>query len=435
MQTYLDTSNTIHLYVDYPYTYVHFPLVLGVSDSSRLLQWREIVSVASYACVMPVALSQASSNSLYYLAMEYVDRSALKNVLDRIQEEHDSSCLSVLLTETSDSLLTLGFALNRQPCKVGIFALDHHAASLLPADLLNDLRPCKVYGDGNCLFEVLLFLCCGDESWHVEFRIACLAELWPHWKWYAESFCALAKSVEEEQPNLRVVSLLSSTLSDDANVLFISQRHACVTTEEAFGNAIRRQAIHNTKSGVYASFLHIAAMASVLGGKVKSVYPNKNDGIRSFMNTGFSPRVEASHNVQAAGTQQTLSIMWSRSSLCQTVQWSPNHFVPLIEPTHIPTNVACDNSRFQLVENSSRKQSTLWDFTKVALAKKRKIIGDEVNGSRKACCNYPPIPVSTQQNDSISDGTCLMSSDRNTQSSVASTTLQLPSRQKTASSS
>ena len=277
------------------------------------------MGVASYACVMPIALSQVSSNSLYYLAMEYVDRSALKNVLDRIQEEHDSDFLSVLITKTGDSLISLGFASNRQLCKVGIFALDSLAESLQPADLLNDLRPCKVYGDGNCLFRSASVLCCGDESWHLEFRIACLTELWLHWKWYAESFCALAKSVEEEQPSLSVVSLLSSTLSDDANVLFISQRHAGVTTEEEFGNAIRRQAIHTSKSGVYASLLHIAALASVVGDKVKSVHPNKNEGIRSFMNTVFSPTVEASHNVQAAGTQQTLSIMCSRSSLCQTV--------------------------------------------------------------------------------------------------------------------
>ena len=98
---------------------------------------------------------------------------------------------------------------------------------------------------------------------------------------------ALAKSVEEEQPSCSVVSLLSSTLSDDANVLFISQRHAGVITKEAFGNAIMRQVIHTFNSGVYASLLHIAAKASVVGGKVKSVYPNKKQGIRSFMYTAF----------------------------------------------------------------------------------------------------------------------------------------------------
>ena len=238
------------------------------------------------------------STSFYYLAIEYVDRSALKNVLDRIQEEHDSDCLSVLLTKTSDRLLSLGFVLNRKPCQAVILALDSLAESLPPADLLNDLRPCKVYGDGNSLFRDASVLCCGDESWHLEFRITCLVELWLHWKWYAESFCALAISVEEEQPRLSVVSLLASTLSDDANLLFISRRHAGVTTEEASGNAVRWQAIHTSKSGVYASLLHIAAMASVVRGKVKSVYPNKNEGIRFFMNTVFSPRGEASPNVK-----------------------------------------------------------------------------------------------------------------------------------------
>ena len=55
--------------------------------------------------------------------------------------------------------------------------------------------------------------------------------------------------------------------------------------------------------------------------------------------------------------------------------------------------------------------------------------------ARKDCCNYPIIPVSTQPNYSISDGTYLMSSDRNTSSSVASEALQLPSQPRTASTS
>ena len=58
VQTYLDTSNTIHLCIDQPYTYVHSPLGRGVSDSIRLLPWREIVGVVSYACVMQVARSR-----------------------------------------------------------------------------------------------------------------------------------------------------------------------------------------------------------------------------------------------------------------------------------------------------------------------------------------------------------------------------------------
>ena len=50
--------------------------------------------------------------------------------------------------------------------------VDNASFALLPYDAPEDMLPCRIIGDGNCLPDVVVFSCLGQNSTEVRMRVA-----------------------------------------------------------------------------------------------------------------------------------------------------------------------------------------------------------------------------------------------------------------------
>ena len=94
------------------------------------------------------------------------------------------------------------------------------------------------------------------------------------------------------------------------------------------------ESVHNIKSRTWGSFMTMLALSSVVGLKIKSVYPNTSDLYDNVFNGLISPRETTEHSGDVI-------IMWSRvSSLDGGLgkKFKPNHFVPIITKSAATAN-------------------------------------------------------------------------------------------------
>ena len=84
------------------------------------------------------------------------------------------------------------------------------------------------------------------------------------------------------------------------------------------------------RNGVFAGMLELAALTSVLGWGVRSVYPTGfTCGCRPYINITFCPRVRMQCDEEYE--ENTVSIMWSCTHLMLLKKWlHPNHFVQVV---------------------------------------------------------------------------------------------------------
>lgn len=190
---------------------------------------------------------------------------------------------------------------------------DQIASHLLPKNLENEFRPIVCYGDGNCLFRSVSLHVMGNEEHHVEFRVRTIMDLVRHEKLYLNEEKLKNVSSKEAASNESLLHYILCTSVD--NPQFVNQR-----------NTLREHIMQTTKSGKYASLVHIYALPNVLNRPVQSVYPD-------IPNAGVDPHI---HNQTIQPWQQSqsdhMTFMWSHLTDAGRTDgpWDPNHFVLLV---------------------------------------------------------------------------------------------------------
>lgn len=172
------------------------------------------------------------------------------------------------------------------------YQVDRVAEEIKPPDAP---RARKVAGDGNCLFRSASVLAWGVETGHRTLRSQVMDELSQFPDCYAKYFIYHSQQhsrVHHDKVDYR--SLLNMTLSHQASKEFSTSLKS-KDVRNAYVDGIIEQARVARKNGKWSSLLEIAALASVLGCFVRSVYPEKFHGTvcgadRKFMDRMFYPR-------------------------------------------------------------------------------------------------------------------------------------------------
>ena len=167
----------------------------------------------------------------------------------------------------------------------------------------------------------------GTEKRHLELRLRCALELSQNAEYYALQLHSLAQEAKKSgKTKFSVNSLLSATLSDGPALELFYNQAKSGNLMKSYQMAMLAESRHNARPGSYASLQHIIALASVVGVKIRSIYPKYNVKFRSFMNTTAFPK-----SFSTESPSSMLTIMWSSCQKHDCSQlWNPNHFVAVI---------------------------------------------------------------------------------------------------------
>lgn len=95
-------------------------------------------------------------------------------------------------------------------------------------------------------------------------------------------------------------------------------------TKHTIQNLYRKEVMNTVKNGIYSTMWHIHAVASILGAKVMSVYPQYGGfTVRKLLHRAVEPRKILS--------PKRYFIMWTntRGKEVPAARWRPNHFIPV----------------------------------------------------------------------------------------------------------
>ena len=183
------------------------------------------------------------------------------------------------------------------------------AKTMYPDDADQNLTPIKVAGDGNCLYRAISILMCGNENQHLELRLRCVLELAQNPEYYAQECLSFAQEATDSgKTNFCLSTLLSATLSTGPalDAFHTTAKHSSL--KQAYQLALVEEVSQSARPGTYASLQHIMALASVIGVKIKPIYPKLNQEFRSFLSNLVVPRLCSS---QLSSSDLVLSIMWT----------------------------------------------------------------------------------------------------------------------------
>ena len=200
-----------------------------------------------------------------------------------------------------------------------VHTVDEHAKQLLedhtgiPTD---NIVPVKVEGDGDCLFHTIGIyypIMTIDEI-----RSRCIEELCNHEQYYS--------TIKTE---------MGLDLVDDESV----QDHVL-------------RILNNQQ---YTGVLTLAALSTVFGQAIESIYPsvNDNDAYCDLLNTVFIPR-----NIEASSLGAPIRILWSGPEKQPDRDWRPNHFTPVLSITQSTITIESTFTDESATSNTMNSQST-----------------------------------------------------------------------------
>ena len=156
----------------------------------------------------------------------------------------------------------------------------------------------------------------GNADHHVEARVRIAAELAVHEDLYLDDKF-LTKGISDCTPRSTTYARFSDLYQHGTNLSSTEIRRLC--QEETMGVV---------KPGEYMGIWQIHAISSILGARVKSVYPGKGNVTRDLHLLVVPTKMQF---------ENILHIMWtSVSSSARSSWWQPNHFVHLL-PTDLQT--------------------------------------------------------------------------------------------------
>ena len=177
----------------------------------------------------------------------------------------------------------------------------------------------KTTGDGNCLYNAISSLLCGDESLSTVLRLLVVGELYFHSNFYAHHE-VFQRAVEMRIADER--TLLAAALSADGD--------NALQKNGSLNEAIKEEAFSACETGKWSSLVTMMALASVISRPIYSVYPEVEYRFRSMYNGTLNPR--PTERVIQNQMADPCHVLWSKEGGLDTrpnVWYQPNHFVPL----------------------------------------------------------------------------------------------------------
>ncbi len=187
---------------------------------------------------------------------------------------------------------------------------DCFSQQLLPTNQLkSEYSALKTTGDGNCLFRAASILACGDEERHDEMRVRAVVELACNSQFYLDDRDISARIQVQEQ------------LIYACNGKAISRGKVNMKDVSAIFQA---EVVDICKRSTFASYWQLQALGTVFDRQVRSVLPQcGSEDIRKYFDAVIFPR-------EFNPESEPLVIMWTTTKDCNTSEFLPNHFVPLI---------------------------------------------------------------------------------------------------------
>lgn len=179
--------------------------------------------------------------------------------------------------------------------------IDKEAAQFYPPDAPRGFVPRRVQADGNCLYNSVSVLLCGDEHLSTELRVKATIDLVIHRDTYVNlpfiSRSTIAKlggmkfgyKKQVENVALQLVSFEAFDSHEPGN----------------FRKTYEHLVLNSSGNHKYACLFHVAALSNVTGYSINSIYPNKNARIRPLMNVQMYP------DCPLAAKSTMLNIMWT----------------------------------------------------------------------------------------------------------------------------
>jgi hypothetical protein len=198
--------------------------------------------------------------------------------------------------------------------------VDKVAMALYP-DNCTTRYPVVVQGDGNCLPRSISVACFGCEDYHMEVRVRIVVEMCCHVGLYTDNAYLTRGLTEQEN--------LLSLYTQFSNHYVAGDRITDTVSRRIF----EAEAMAVAKPKEYMGIWQLFAVASVLGCKLVSKYPNLGSQI---LKTGLHREILPRDMLE----ESTITIMWSSTRNDMNYRnWIPNHFVaelPLDDMTPSP---------------------------------------------------------------------------------------------------
>ena len=203
-----------------------------------------------------------------------------------------------------------------------LHSFDLTAADLLPRTMSNHFAPLCSTGDGNCLFNSGSILLNGTENLSSSLRLFTCLELYLNEEFYASHphIVDLKIASKSAHGNYYTVESLY-------DVLCFSQSSTDIFNSDGFTPALRNEIINTSGNKNYCGLLHMMGLASVIGTRIRSVYPDNEYTFYDAYNAIIHPRVTVNNDREVV-IFWTHSLGWKDRSK----RFKSNHFVPLVEP-------------------------------------------------------------------------------------------------------
>lgn len=218
------------------------------------------------------------------------------------------------------------YTLNQDPSQLTIPHLDR-----LPLDYLsNDILPTSAKGlkalqstaDGNCLFNSVSTLLTGNESMNKELHLKTCIELALNLPYYKQhpKLCALKiPTLVTRRPSYQSIEGIFDATAFQTECEEIYEK-------KGFLEALKLETTGTAHDYRSCGTLQVIGLASVIGCKINTYYPDHKHLFIDVYENSFEPRVrpDISHKVNLMWTS---TLGWTGKSN----DFRPNHFVPLFE--------------------------------------------------------------------------------------------------------
>ncbi|CAF0964660.1 unnamed protein product [Brachionus calyciflorus] len=183
--------------------------------------------------------------------------------------------------------------------------IDEVSMSLLLQSGVENLSPCNIKGDGNCLFRAVSKALYDNEGYHQELRFRCILELCLNLENYLNP---------DNYSNNKFVELIA-TVNPSSSKAY--------ATRDIFQNEIiRTSALHS-----YASSLNLFGLANALSINIYQIYPDRDfrdPNFKSLLTDQISPFMKPG--------LKNIFIMWTHfCDINLRSDWAPNHFTCCLE--------------------------------------------------------------------------------------------------------
>lgn len=189
-----------------------------------------------------------------------------------------------------------------------------------------ELQPVATSAFGNCLPATGSYFLFGNEDHHVEMRVRIAAELALHADLYLDD-----DVLKQEMGHMPVTS------RKETYAMFSDKyrpHQGSLLTSKDVQTLYEEETMSIVKPSTYMGIWQLHALSSVLGARVKSVYPGLGS-VSKDLHRLIEPR--------QMNWQNVVHVMWTNSgNRDRSSWWEPNHFVPLLhhdQHTAIPVQV------------------------------------------------------------------------------------------------